>query len=97
MTFAWARVALASVGLGLLAAPLPAQAGTAREAGLEAVESITPRAPLESYQLFHTVQGTLAAELGRNDAARAHFRRAEQLAALPSEREFLARRMAELE
>ena len=37
MTFAWARVALASVGLGLLAAPLPAQAGTVREAGLEAV------------------------------------------------------------
>ena len=37
MTFAWARVALASVGLGLLAAPLSGQAGTVREAGLEAV------------------------------------------------------------
>ncbi len=67
------------------------------QAGLEAVESITPRAPLESYQFFHSVRGTLAAELGRNDDAREHFRRAEKLAALPSEREFLARRIAELE
>jgi RNA polymerase sigma factor (sigma-70 family) len=67
------------------------------QAGLDAVESIAPRAPLESYQLFHTVRGTLAAELGSNDDAREHFRRAEQLAALPTEREFLARRIAELE
>jgi RNA polymerase sigma-70 factor (ECF subfamily) len=65
------------------------------QAGLEAVEGITPRAPLESYQLFHTVRGTLAAELGRTGEAREHFRRAESLATLPSEREFLARRIAE--
>ena len=37
MTFAWARLAVASLGLGLLAAPLSGQAGTVREAGLEAV------------------------------------------------------------
>jgi RNA polymerase sigma factor (sigma-70 family) len=66
------------------------------EAGLEAVESITPRAPLESYQFFHSVRGTFAAELRRNDEAREHFRRAEKLATLPSEKEFLARRIAEL-
>lgn len=65
------------------------------QAGLETVESITPRAPLESYQLFHAVRGSLAAELGRNSEAIVHFRKAQSLAILASERDFLAGRLAE--
>ena len=37
MTFAWARIAPASLCLGLLAAPLSGQTGSVREVGLEAV------------------------------------------------------------
>jgi RNA polymerase sigma factor (sigma-70 family) len=65
------------------------------QAGLEALDSASVQSALESYQLFHAVRGTLAAEIGRRDYARDSFRRAEALATLPSEREFLARRIAE--
>jgi RNA polymerase sigma factor (sigma-70 family) len=65
------------------------------QAGLEALDSRAVRAPLESYHFFHAVRGTLAAEMGRTGEALAHFRRAESLAALPSEREFLRRRIEE--
>lgn len=65
------------------------------QAGLAAIESIKPRAPLESYQFFHSVRGTFAAELGQKREAKEHFQRAETLATLPSEKEFLARRIAE--
>lgn len=65
------------------------------QAGLNALEAIPARAALESYQLFHAVRGTLHAELGRRDEALTHFRKAESLAALPVEKEFLARRIRE--
>lgn len=65
------------------------------QAGLDALEAMPARASLESYQLFHTVRGTLHAELARRDEALTHFRKAESLAALPMEREFLARRIRE--
>ena len=61
------------------------------QAGLDAISEIAARSPLESYHLFHAVRGTLAAELGRFPEALVHFRRAEALATLPSEREFIAR------
>ena len=64
-------------------------------AGLDALEAIQPRSALEGYQFFHSVRGTLAAELGRRTEARAHFERAGSLATLTSEKEFLARRIAE--
>lgn len=65
------------------------------QAGLEALEAGAMHEALESYQLFHAVRGTLSADLGRRAEAREHFRRAEALATLPSEREFLARRIKE--
>lgn len=67
------------------------------QAGLDALDAIPGRSTLESYHLFHAVRGTLAAELGRNREAVAHFRKAEALVALPSEREFVARRIQECE
>ncbi|MFO1513327.1 MAG: DUF6596 domain-containing protein [Verrucomicrobiota bacterium] len=50
---------------------------------------------LESYHLYHAVRGAFAAELGRNTDAILHFRKAETLATLPSEREFINRRTRE--
>lgn len=61
------------------------------EAGLAAVESIPGRASLDGYHLYHAVRGTLAAEAGRQDEAEAAFTRAEALATVPGEREFIAR------
>jgi len=65
------------------------------QAGLDTLEAIPARGPLESYQLLHAVRGTLHAELGNRSEALAHFRKADALAALPAEREFLARRIRE--
>jgi RNA polymerase sigma-70 factor (ECF subfamily) len=65
------------------------------QAGLDALDAIAARGPLESYHLYHAVRGTFAAELGLNAEAVAHFQKAESLAALPSEREFIARRICE--
>ncbi len=67
------------------------------QSGLDAIEEIAARRSLESYHLFHAVRGTFAAELGRFTEALGHFRKAEVLAALPSEREFIARRIRECE
>lgn len=67
------------------------------QAGLDALQSVTSRCSLEHYHLFHAVRGSLAAELGRIPEAVAHFRRAESLASLSSEREFIARRILECE
>jgi RNA polymerase sigma-70 factor (ECF subfamily) len=65
------------------------------QAGIDALDSIGARGTLQSYHFFHAVRGTLAAEAGRKDEAVAHFRKAASLATLPSEREFLRRRMEE--
>jgi RNA polymerase sigma factor (sigma-70 family) len=65
------------------------------QAGLAALEVIADRRKLESYHLFHVIRGTFAAELGQQAAALAHFRRAESLATLPAERDFIARRVRE--
>ena len=63
-------------------------------AGLDALENIPG---LDAYHLFHAARGTFAMQLGDGAAAGAHFRKAVALAALPSEREFLARRVEECE
>lgn len=66
------------------------------QAGLDALAAITNRSSLESYHLYHVIRGSLAAELGRLAEALTHFRQAGNLASLPSERDFIARRIAEL-
>ena len=65
------------------------------EAGMTALNAITDRSKLESYHLFHVIRGTFAAELGNQAAALVHFRQAGQLASLPAERDFIARRFHE--
>lgn len=69
--------------------------GTA--AGLAALDAITDRSKLDDYHLFHVIRGTFIAELGDHPAALTHFRQAEVLATLPAERDFISRRIAELE
>lgn len=64
-------------------------------AGLDALEAIKDRSSLSSYHLFHAVRGTLAAELGQFASALTHFRIAGDLAQLPAERDFIARRIHE--
>lgn len=65
------------------------------DAGLRALAEIKSRGVLDSYHLFHVVRGTFEAELGRRDEALIHFRKAESLANLPSDREFIAARIRE--
>lgn len=67
------------------------------QAGLDALGGITDRSSLASYHLYHAIRGTLAAELGRLAEALTHFRMAGNLAALPAERDFIARRIQECE
>jgi len=67
------------------------------QTGLGALHTLSPRASLDGYYLYHAVHGTFAMELGRTSEALARFQKAECLAALPSEREFLARRIKECE
>ena len=66
------------------------------QSGMDALDAITDRSKLESYHLFHVIRGTFAAELGNQPAALTHFRQAGNLASLPAERDFIARRIAEL-
>ena len=63
------------------------------EAGLDALKATPRSTSLDGYYLYHAVHGTFAIELGRPSEAVAHFRKAESLATLTSEREFLARRI----
>ncbi|MGB8170388.1 MAG: DUF6596 domain-containing protein [Chthoniobacteraceae bacterium] len=65
------------------------------QAGLDALDAIAESAPLEINHLYHAIRGTFAAELGQTTAARTSFRRAESLATLPAERDFIARRIEE--
>ena len=66
------------------------------QAGLDALTAISNRSSLESYHLYHAIRGSLAAELGHLAEALAHFRQAGNLATLPAEQDFIARRIAEL-
>lgn len=67
------------------------------QAGLDALDHIERRYLLESHHLYHAIRGTFAAELGQRADAISHFRHAAQFATLPTEREFIARRIAECE
>jgi RNA polymerase sigma-70 factor (ECF subfamily) len=59
------------------------------QAGRDALQAA--RVSLERYYLYHAAQGRFALELGLVSEALGHFRRAESLATLTSEREFLGR------
>ena len=65
------------------------------QAGMTALDAITDLSKLESYHLFHVIRGTFAAELGNQAAALMHFRQARNLASLPAERDFIARKLRE--
>lgn len=63
------------------------------EAGLNALTVISGQGALESYHLFHAVLGSMHRDLGYFAEAVEHFRKAETLATLPSEREFIAQQI----
>src|SRR6266853_1560781 len=63
------------------------------EAGLRAVELISDRATLEPYYLLHAVVAQFHFDLGNYAEAAKHFQRAQTLAGVRSEQEFLANRL----
>ncbi len=101
----WPRIlALYDQLLNLKASPVAAMnraVAVARvngpKAGMEALDAIKDRSRLESYHLFHVIRGSFAAELGNPLAALTHFRQAGNLATLPAERDFIARRIEQWE
>lgn len=66
------------------------------QAGLDALDAIRNRSSLETYHLYHAIRGSLFAELGAIAEALTHFRQAGNLANLPAERDFIARRIVEV-
>jgi RNA polymerase sigma-70 factor, ECF subfamily len=65
------------------------------EAGLELIEPLEGGL-LDGYHLLHATRADLLRRLGRDEEAAAAYRRAHELAANPTERAFLERRLAEL-
>jgi RNA polymerase sigma-70 factor (ECF subfamily) len=65
------------------------------EAGLELIEPLDGGL-LDGYHLLHATRADLLRRLGRDEEAAAAYRRAHELAANPTERAFLERRLAEL-
>ena len=66
------------------------------EAGLVLVEDLLARGELQDYRFAHAAHADLLRRLGRMDAARAAYARAEALTRPGPERRFLQRRRAEL-
>jgi RNA polymerase sigma factor (sigma-70 family) len=62
------------------------------EQGLEIVEAVAAEPALSGYHLLPSVRGDLLRRAGREDEARAEFRRAAELAGNEAERELLRRR-----
>lgn len=67
------------------------------QAGLDAVDAIANRDSLESYHLYHAIRGSLAAELGLLPEALQELRTAERLTHVAAERDFIARRIREID
>jgi RNA polymerase sigma-70 factor (ECF subfamily) len=63
------------------------------DAGIAAVEAIPDRSQLDSYYLYYSVLGEFEAQRSNFPAAAAHLRRALDLTELPSERNFLSKRI----
>jgi RNA polymerase sigma-70 factor (ECF subfamily) len=66
-------------------------------AGLTLIEAILSRGDLTDYQFAHSARADLLRRLGRAEEARAAYRRALDLARQEPERQFLSRRLRELE
>jgi RNA polymerase sigma-70 factor, ECF subfamily len=66
------------------------------ERGLELIDALAD-ARLERYHLLHAARADLLRRMGRSEQAAEAYRRAHALTGNPAEREFLARRLAELE
>jgi RNA polymerase sigma-70 factor (ECF subfamily) len=66
-------------------------------AGLKALDSMPQSATLENHHLRHAVAGQLWFEAGDRVKAAASFRRAADLATTVAEKNFLARRVTEIE
>jgi RNA polymerase sigma factor (sigma-70 family) len=62
-------------------------------AGIEAVEAIHPRKPLNSYYLVHAVLGEFEAQLGHFQTAVTHLQKALDLAEVKSEQAFLLKQL----
>jgi RNA polymerase sigma factor (sigma-70 family) len=67
------------------------------EAGIQAVEAIHNRSQLNSYHLLYAVLGEFEKQRNNFDAAVANFRKALELTDVVSERQFLSKRLGELE
>jgi RNA polymerase sigma-70 factor (ECF subfamily) len=67
------------------------------EAGLALVDALLARGELEEYRLAHAARADLCRRLGRRAEARSAYRRALELSRLEPERQFLERRLADLE
>jgi len=66
-------------------------------AGIEAVESIQNRQPLDAYYLFYAVLAEFEAQLNDFSTAAGHLRKALQLTELKSEQTLLSKRLRECE
>ncbi len=66
-------------------------------AGLALVDALLASGELERYHLAHSARADLCRRLGRSDEARASYERALSLARQTPEREFLQRRLRELD
>jgi RNA polymerase sigma-70 factor (ECF subfamily) len=64
------------------------------EAGLELMDELADE--LDGYHLFHSARADMLRRLGRRDEASAAYRRALELATVPTERAFLRRRLDEV-
>jgi RNA polymerase sigma-70 factor, ECF subfamily len=100
----WAQI-VALYDLLLQANPSPvielnrAVAVTMRDgpaAGLALIDAILARGDLSDYHLAHSARADFCRRLGKNEDARASYRRALDLARQEPERRFLQRRLAEL-
>jgi RNA polymerase sigma-70 factor (ECF subfamily) len=67
------------------------------EAGLALVDALLARGELEEYRLAHAARADLCRRLGRRAEACSAYRRALELSRLEPERQFLERRLADLE
>jgi RNA polymerase sigma-70 factor (ECF subfamily) len=67
------------------------------EEGLSRIDALGAAGALDSYYLFHAARADLLRRLGRSTEAAAAYRRAAALAANRVEKDFLERRLREVE
>jgi RNA polymerase sigma-70 factor (ECF subfamily) len=67
------------------------------QAGWDALEAIRERGPLQANHLYHVIRGSFAAALGDLPGALADYRKAQARVQLTGEKDFIAKRIAELQ